>query len=163
MNSKDTYVPVSSNANTSLPSMCGLTSVFCSSVTFLAFQPYWGHTIQLCWTNRAASRCTDSSDSVMYGRVTRNSITVVSKFPRKGALLWFFGAHGNEVTCSSVCRTLALKGNGHGCEVSFESADLTWLIMGHDLSGILILVFVMSLSYDYHVRFMWLLWYSYTV
>ena len=55
---------------------------------------------------------------------------------------------------SSICRSLALKGDGRGCEVSFESADLTWLIMGHDLSGILILVFVMSLSCDYHVRFM---------
>ena len=48
---------------------------------------------------------------------------------------------------------LTLKVDGRGCEVSFESADLTWLIMGHDLSGIL-LVFVMSLSCDYHVRFM---------
>jgi len=56
--------------------------------------------------------------------------------------------------CSSVHSSLTLKGDGRGCEVSFESADLTWLIMGHDLSGILILVFVMSLSCDYHVRFM---------
>ena len=160
-NSKYTYVPVGSNTNTPCHKHAVLTSVVCFSVPFLVFQPYWGHTIQLRWTNRTAWRCNDSRDSVMYCCVTRTSITLVSKFPRKGAPLWFFGVPWNEATCSSVCRALALKGDGRRYEVSFESADLTWLIMGHDLSGILILVFVMSLSCDYHVRFMWLLWYSY--
>ena len=33
--------------------------------------------------NRAASRCNDSLDSVMQCRLTRTSITIVSKFPRE--------------------------------------------------------------------------------
>ena len=61
--------------------------------------------------NWAAYRCNDYRDSVMYGCVTRTSITVVSKLPRKswgamhvqqwipGTLLsFFFQVPGNEAT-----------------------------------------------------------------
>jgi len=37
----------------------------------------------LLGTRVVSCRCDDSRDSVMYGRATRTSITVVSKIPRK--------------------------------------------------------------------------------
>jgi len=71
---------------------------------FLALQPYWGYRTQLCSIVERTELCNNSGSSVVYGRATRTSITVVSKFPEKpgelhmweqwipGAPLWFLSA-----------------------------------------------------------------------
>ena len=70
------------------------TNCHCSSFSaILGFPTLPRATIQLCWTNRAASWYNDSHDPVMYGCETRTSITVVSKFPRK---TWGAGACANS-------------------------------------------------------------------
>ena len=70
------------------------------------------HMAQFCWTNRVASRCSDSHDSTMNGCAAWTSITVVFKFPRKawgatclckqwipGTPLWFFKLLGTRLLC----------------------------------------------------------------
>ena len=84
-----------------LCSICCLTA--CRNDNYLRSSVAWshGHTF---FTRVVSCRCNDSHDSVMYGRATRTSITIVSKFPRKtwgathaqqwipGAPLWYFSS-----------------------------------------------------------------------
>ena len=90
------------------------------NMLLLPFQSGCEARIQMART-RAVSRCNDSCDSVMYGRATQTSVTVVFKFPRKtwGAkhtrtvdtrhsspiffiFFNFFRAPGNDARCVSV-------------------------------------------------------------
>ena len=102
-------VYVGSHTNTSLPlkNMLYCYQFACLPVPFLAFQPYRGHRTQLCWKNRAVSRCADSRDSVTYDCATWTRL-VSSKFFRNtwgAAHVWTV-----DTRCSSpICQVLGKK------------------------------------------------------